>query len=102
MTERFESFAQFYPFYLSEHSNMWCRRLHFVGSLFVLWSLLEFILTMNSLWIVLMPVFGYGFAWAGHFFFERNKPATFKYPFYSLVGDWTMFRDIMVGRQRLW
>ena len=75
--------------------------MHFAGSLLVLLSLIRFILTFDPLWIVMMPVFGYGFAWFGHFFFEKNKPATFKYPFYSLMGDWVMFRDIIVGKQKL-
>jgi hypothetical protein len=102
MTRRFESFSQFYPFYLSEHSTLWCKRLHFVGSLLVLYSFAKFLLTLDPLWIVLMPLLGYGFAWIGHFFFEKNRPATFEFPMYSLMGDWVMFRDIIVGKQRLW
>ncbi len=100
MSKRFENFSKFYPFYLSEHSTRWCRRLHFIGSILVLWSLLRFILTLHPLWIVMMFVFGYGFAWIGHFFFEKNKPATFTYPVYSLMGDWVMFVQILVGRIR--
>jgi len=46
----------------------------------------------------LLPVIGYGFAWVGHFFFEKNRPATFKHPFYSLLGDWVMFKDMLIGR----
>ncbi len=76
--------------------------MHFAGSILVLLSLLEFIRTFNPMWIVMMPLFGYGFAWFGHFYFEKNRPATFKYPLYSLMGDWVMFRDILVGKQRLW
>tara|TARA_B110000879_G_C11051564_1_gene463053 strand:+ start:272 stop:589 length:318 start_codon:yes stop_codon:yes gene_type:complete len=94
---RFNSFAQFYPYYLSEHQNMTCRRLHFVGSTLIL-SLLTYAL-MTEQWMLLwfVPVLGYGFAWVGHFFFEHNKPATFKYPFYSLLGDWVMFKDMLLG-----
>jgi hypothetical protein len=75
-----------------------CRRLHFAGSALVLAAIAAAIVTRNAWWLVAAPVVGYGFAWAGHFFFEKNRPATFTYPFYSLVGDWVMFRDIVRGR----
>lgn len=95
---RFASFAEFYPFYLAEHSNCTSRRLHFVGtSLFILQWLLAVPLAAPWLWLS-GPVTGYAFAWTGHFFFERNRPATFTYPFYSLVGDFAMARDILRGR----
>lgn len=94
----FSSFAQFYPFYLGEHQNRTCRRLHFVGTSLVIATLL-YALTMAAYAdLVLLPVFGYGFAWIGHFFFEKNRPATFKYPFYSLLGDFVMYKDICTGR----
>ncbi|MBP8184565.1 MAG: DUF962 domain-containing protein [Pseudomonas sp.] len=99
-SERFSSFAQFYPYYLQEHSNDTCRRLHYVGSLLVL-SIFVYALSQQQwhlLW--LMPVAGYGFAWVGHFVFEKNKPATFKYPLYSLLGDWVMLKDALTGRIR--
>jgi len=48
--------------------------------------------------LLLLPVFGYGFAWIGLFFFEKNRPATFEYPVYSLIGDWAMFKDIIIGK----
>lgn len=98
--ERFSSFAEFYPYYLQEHSNDTCRRLHYIGSLLVL-SILAYALSQQQwhlLW--LMPVAGYGFAWIGHFVFEKNKPATFKYPLYSLLGDWVMLKDALTGRIR--
>jgi hypothetical protein len=98
MSQEFKSLADFYPYYISEHQNQTCRRLHFVGSLLIL-VLLGFTLATQQ-WVLLwlLPVFGYGFAWVGHFFYEHNKPATFKYPFYSLVSDWLMFKDILVGK----
>jgi hypothetical protein len=99
-SERFSSFAQFYPYYLQEHSNDICRRLHYVGSLLVL-SIFVYALIQQQwhlLW--LMPLAGYGFAWVGHFVFEKNKPATFKYPLYSLLGDWVMLKDALTGRIR--
>jgi len=92
------SFRDFYPFYLSEHTNRTCRRLHFIGSTLVLAVLAAAILTGNARWLIAMPVIGYGFAWVGHFAFEKNRPATFRHPFYSLLGDWVMFKDMLVGR----
>ena len=98
MSERFHSFAEFYPFYLSEHRLPICRRLHFVGTLLVVMCVALAILTGNFWWLAAAPFFGYGFAWVGHFFFERNRPATFSHPLYSLAGDWVMFRDILTGK----
>ncbi len=100
-SEGFSSFEEFYPFYLSEHSDVTCRRLHFVGSALVLVMLGWIIVTASWVWLWSIPVIGYGFAWVGHFFFEKNRPATFKYPFYSLWGDWVMFKDILIGRVSL-
>ncbi|PCE27450.1 hypothetical protein BWP39_02825 [Paraburkholderia acidicola] len=95
---KFNSFREFYPFYLSEHQNLTCRRLHFVGSTLVLCIAAFAIITGQLRWLWLIPVVGYGFAWVGHFFFEKNRPATFNHPFYSLLGDWVMYRDILLGR----
>lgn len=98
---RYSSFAEFYPYYLSEHSNRTCRRLHFAGSALVLGVLLAVLSgALGPLWLLSLPLIGYGFAWIGHFVFERNKPATFTYPLYSLMGDWVMFRDILIGKIR--
>ncbi len=96
----YRSFAEFYPFYLSQHANTVCRRLHFVGSLLVVAILIFSLLTGNFLWLLALPVVGYGFAWLGHFGFEKNKPATFTYPIYSLQGDWVMFFQMLTGKIR--
>jgi hypothetical protein len=96
----FNSFAEFYPFYLQEHSNDTCRRLHYVGSLLVLVILACALATQKWVWLLAIPFAGYGFAWVGHFAFEKNKPASFKYPLYSLMGDWVMLRDALTGRIR--
>jgi hypothetical protein len=101
MTTRYGTFREFYPFYLSEHRNPVCRRLHFVGSALVLLSIGLAIVTRDPWWLLAAPVAGYGFAWVGHFFFEKNRPATFTYPFYSLIGDWVMFGDILRGKLHL-
>ena len=97
----FTSFRQFYQFYLSEHSNPLNRRLHFAGSIIVLIIVLTAILSRNLTVFLLAPVFGYGIAWCGHFFVEKNKPATFKHPLWSLMSDWMMFKDIMTGKIKL-
>jgi hypothetical protein len=95
---RFASFAEFYPFYLSEHANRTSRRLHFIGSTGVLVCIVVALTTGQPWWWLAAAVCGYGFAWVGHFFFEHNRPATFKYPVYSLIGDWVMYRDIWIRR----
>jgi len=94
----FNSFKAFYPYYLKEHRNVTCRRLHFIGSLLVLMVIITALLGQKFALLWLLPVIGYGFAWVGHFFFEKNRPATFKHPFYSLWGDWVMFKDILTGK----
>jgi len=96
--EGFESFAEFYPYYLQEHSHAVCRRLHFVGTSCVLLLLGYVFASQNFVWLWAFPVIGYGFAWVGHFFFEKNRPATFKHPFYSLAGDFVMYKDMIIGR----
>lgn len=98
MSDRFQSFRDFYPFYLSEHSNRTCRRLHVLGSALVLANLALAIVTRHWILLATLPVVGYGFAWAGHFAFEKNRPATFKNPLYSLAGDWVMFAQVLSGR----
>jgi len=95
---RYGTFRDFYPFYLTEHSKSGTRRLHFVGTLLVVLTLLCGIATGRWMLLLLMPVFGYTFAWIGHFFVERNRPATFQYPLYSLAGDFRMFADMLRGR----
>ncbi|WP_369937070.1 Mpo1-like protein [Xanthomonas tesorieronis] len=97
---RFASFREFYPFYLSEHRHPLSRRLHFVGSAAVLLSVLLALCTGQPRWLWVAPVCGYGCAWVGHFFFEKNRPATFRHPLYSFAGDWVMFKDVLLGRIR--
>ena len=95
---RYSSFREFYPFYLSEHADRTCRQLHFIGSSLVIGVVVLAILQRDARWLLLAPLAGYGFAWVGHFFFEKNRPATFKYPFYSFAGDWVMYKDILTGK----
>ncbi|MHB1108114.1 MAG: Mpo1-like protein [Lutibacter sp.] len=98
MEDRIKSFEEFYPFYLKQHSNKICRLLHVIGTTIVL-ALAFTALYHNipALWIA-VPIAGYGFAWVGHFFFEKNKPATFQYPLWSLRSDFKMYFDIFSGK----
>jgi hypothetical protein len=100
MPQEFRSFGEFYPFYLGEHAHRTSRILHFVGTTLVLLILLWTLWSQDMRWLLLAPVVGYGFAWVGHFFFEKNRPATFRYPFYSLAGDWVMWKDMITGKIR--
>jgi hypothetical protein len=92
------SFREFYPAYLAEHSKPATRRLHFAGMLVALVFLAVTVWSGEWRWLVAAPVFGYGLAWTGHLVFERNRPATFRHPFYSLLGDLVMFKDILLRR----
>ena len=95
---RIQTFRAFYPYYLSEHRNGACRLLHFLGTSTVL-SLLVYGVVTSTWWIgILLPGVGDGPAWVGHFAFEKNRPAIFTYPGWSLMADWVMWKDILVGR----
>jgi hypothetical protein len=94
----FRSFAEFYPFYLGEHSNRTCRRLHFLGSTLALACLTALLVTGQWRYLLLGLLCGYGFAWIGHFGFEKNKPASFSRPLYSFMGDWVMYGQIWRGK----
>ena len=98
---RFASFREFYPFYLSEHASRASRRLHFFGSCGVIGLVAGAVATRNAWWLLGALACGYGFAWIGHFFFEKNRPATFRHPLYSFAGDWVMFCDVLRGRVKL-
>jgi hypothetical protein len=91
-------FAEFYPFYLSQHSDRTCRRLHFLGTSLSLVALLLALATLDYRWLLAALAVGYGCAWVGHFFFEKNRPATFTHPLYSFIGDWVMWKDMLTGR----
>ena len=97
----YRSFSDFYPFYLGEHVNRTCRRLHFTGTSIALALLVTAVVTQRWWLIAAALVQGYAFAWVGHFFFEHNRPATFKYPLFSLMGDWRLWWDILNGRERI-
>lgn len=90
MIQEYKTFEAFYPFYLSQHANQTNRRLHVIGTLLSLIMIIRTIFAFSIGNLISIPLVGYGFAWIGHFMFEKNKPATFKYPRYSLMGDFRM------------
>jgi len=94
------TFKEFYPYYLGEHANRTCRRLHFAGTSLGLGFLLHALSTLNFWWVLAGLFSGYAFAWAGHYFFEKNRPATFTHPLWSFMGDWVMWKDMLTGKIR--
>ena len=98
---RYASFGDFYPWYLAEHQNRVCRRLHFLGTSLVIVAVAA--IGWSGWWpgLLAVPIAGYGPAWAGHFFFEGNRPATFRHPLYSFAGDFVMYWQILTGRLSL-
>jgi hypothetical protein len=97
MADRYESYEAFWPFYVSQHLHPTTRRLHFVGLTLAFAALVAGGLVWRG-WLLAVPVVGYGFAWIGHFFVEKNKPATFTYPVWSLRGDFRMYGLMLQGR----
>ena len=98
MTQHFGSFREFYPFYLGEHRNPVSRRLHVVGTLAMLTIVALALAIRQGRLVPVGIVVAYGCAWLGHFVFEKNRPATFSHPLYSLRGDFTMLRDVLLRR----
>lgn len=94
---RYQTFAEFWPYYVREHSAPACRALHFAGSTLALVAL-GLAIVHNPWWLAAVPLIGYGFAWIGHFAIEKNRPATFKYPLWSLAADWKMWVMMLTGR----
>jgi hypothetical protein len=96
----FASFREFYPFYLGEHANPTCRRLHYLGSTLALICISLAVMRRNPWFVLLGLLCGYGCAWVGHFVFEKNRPATFSNPVYSFAADWVMLFDMLRGKIR--
>jgi hypothetical protein len=95
---RFTSFADFWPYYLGEHSKSATRVLHYIGTVTALAIVILFIL-IGKWWLFPLGfVPGYALAWIGHFFIEKNRPATFKHPVWSFMGDWKMLALMLTGR----
>lgn len=98
--KQYRTLEEFYPFYLSEHANRTSRRLHFVGTTLAVALLVAALVTETGWLVVVAVVQAYAFAWAGHYFFEHNRPATFVYPWLSFKGDWRMWWEILTGKIR--
>ena len=98
MDDRFHTFDEFWPFYVNEHAHPLNRALHFVGTTGVLACVGVAALTGSPLPLLAAPLCGYGFAWVGHFLVEKNLPATFRYPLWSLRADFVMYGKILTGR----
>lgn len=96
---KYRSVKEFYPFYLSEHQHTANRFLHFAGIALLCLCFITCVLFHNVYFFIAIPVVAYIFAWAGHQFFEKNKPATLKHPFYSIACDFLFFGDVIMGRQ---
>ena len=94
----YDSFSAFWPFYLREHAQPMTRVWHYVGSTLALIVLVSALLTQTWLLLLAVPVSGYFFAWVSHAFVERNKPATFTYPLWSLLADYKMYALFLTGR----
>jgi hypothetical protein len=98
MPARFQSYGEFWPFYLREHARPSTRAVHYVGTIASAAALVAAIASQNWWWLIAVPFFGYGPAWFGHFFIEKNKPATFEAPLWSLISDYRMCSLFLTGR----
>ena len=98
MEEQYGSFGEFWPFYLSQHQNRVCRSLHFLGTTLAIVLFIAGLATHHQGYLFLAPFCGYFFAWSGHFLFEKNRPATFRYPLWSLRGDFRMLKLFCQGK----
>lgn len=94
----FNTIKEFYPFYLGQHANNMCRLLHLIGTSIAMYFIITAIIKLSPIYILFALLIGYGFAWTGHFFFEHNKPATFKYPLFSFACDYILIWHILTGQ----
>lgn len=95
MEKEYKTLKEFYPYYLKEHQNTYCRTLHFLGTSLVIALIVSSIIMLDFTLLLYVPLAGYSFAWVGHFFFEKNKPATFQYPLFSLYSDFIMYYELL-------
>ncbi len=98
MADRYETYADFWPHYLREHARPQTRLLHFIGTALAIILLAAGIISLNPWLLAAAVISGYGFAWIAHWRVERNRPATFTYPVWSLYSDFRMFALWLTGR----
>ena len=98
---QFANFREFYPYYLQQHTNRTCRRLHVSGTLLAIAAATAAVVAGRWAWLLAAPLAGYLPAWTGHVLFEHNSPATLRHPLYSLRADFRMLREVLSG-QRAW
>lgn len=101
MKKQYSNFSEFYPDYLLEHRKPGTKLFHFVGTFCFLASAGLSLILGSGLFVFLGIIVAYSFAWLSHFFLEQNRPATFRHPIYSLMGDFRMFYEILLGKQRI-
>jgi hypothetical protein len=97
MSDRIESFEEFWPYYVRQHSKKLTRQLHFVGTTLALGCAAAGLVTRRRWLLLLAPVVGYGPAFLSHFLVEKNRPATFRYPAWSLAADFIMWGKTLAG-----
>jgi len=100
MPDRIKTFSEFYKSYLTEHSKTGTRIFHFTGTLLVLFVVGYVIYSGKERFLWYIPIFGYGFAWFSHAVIEKNTPATFKYPLWSLLSDFKLFFELLIGKEK--
>lgn len=98
MADKYRTLAEFWPFYLREHSRRGTRALHLIGTAIALACLVTAAVLLNPWFLLAGLVAGYAFAWVAHFFVEHNRPATFTYPVKSFVSDWILFGYFVTGQ----
>ena len=99
--KNYKNLKEFYPYYLTEHAGKQTKLFHFIGTALSIFFLVRLFITLNPINLFFALLSGYGFAWVSHFFIEKNKPATFTYPFFSLLSDYIMFWEILRGKHKI-
>jgi len=99
--KEYKTFKEFYSYYLEEHKDKRTKLFHFIGTSLSITFLIRLFINLELINLLYALLVGYGFAWISHLFIEKNKPATFAYPLYSLMGDFKMFWEILMGRHKV-
>ena len=99
--KKYTNLKEFYQYYLTEHEGKHTKLFHFIGTALSIYFLIRLFVTFEPINLLFALLSGYGFAWVSHFFIEKNKPATFTYPFFSLVSDYIMFWEILRGKHKI-